>query len=270
MFYEALIELNSFLLNEEIVWNNLENSLILTEASILLREEDEEEYVGSSIADKTETMLRKFGGWLKGLFDKAMNFFTNFFNNVGEVFKGIKRALSDNKVREAIEQNKDWKKISITIPDTRGITNKLISNSVDLKTIKGIRILEDLLSNVPMLQLQRVIKNTSNLIALINATNKSKKYVLNLRNVVKQEIVQANNDLKKFKKGSEAGQAITKELSEKKTVLMRLVKISAKFATIVRTQYFTIFKFIKGLGKHKETKSKYSDLERDTGKTKKF
>ena len=53
MYYEALFELNNFLLEEEIKWNNLENSLILTEASIVLNEEEEIE--NNELADKVES-----------------------------------------------------------------------------------------------------------------------------------------------------------------------------------------------------------------------
>lgn len=268
MYYEALFELNEFLLEEEIKWNNLENSLILTEASIVLNEE--EEMKDRDLADKVETVIRNFGNWLKGLFDKVMGFFSDFFNNVEEIFKGIKRAFTDNSITIAMERNSDWKKISVTIPDTRAITNRLVSNQINLRDPKGLRVMEETLNKVPMIQLQAVVKNIGNLKALINSTTKAKNYVLSLRNTVKKELVQANNDLKSFEKGSEDAQNISKEINEKKVLLMKLVKLSARFANIVRSQYMTIFKFIRRIGKNKETKSKYTDLERETGKTKKY
>ena len=268
MYYEALFKLNNFLLEEEIKWNNLENSLILTEASIVLNEEEEIE--NSELADKVEKAIKNFGSWLKGLFDKVMEFFSNFINNVEEIFKGIKRAFTDNSITIAMERNSDWKKISVNIADTRTITSRLLSNQINLRDPKGLRVLEETLNKVPMIQLQAVVKNVGQLKALINSTTKAKNYVLSLKDTVKKEIIQSNKDLQSFEKGSEDAQTISKEINEKKVLLMKLVKLSARFANIVRSQYMIIFKFIRKIGKNKEIKSKYTDLERDAGQTKKY
>ena len=39
---------------------------------------------------KAVEAIKNFGSWLKGLFDKVMEFFSNFINNVEQIFKGIK------------------------------------------------------------------------------------------------------------------------------------------------------------------------------------
>ena len=276
MYYSSLFELNDFLLDEEIKWNNLEKSLILAEVSAVLKEddsldtEDDAESNGPTLADKVEVALKKFGAWLKGLFDKVVNFFSNFIDNVEQIFKGIKRAITDNSITEAMERNKDWKKISVTIPDTRSISAKLTSNAIDIKTPEGIRKLDNMLSSVEMVQLKAVISNAGTLINFINSTTRAKKYVLNMSEIVESEIKQANSKLARLKKDSESAQEVMNTINTKKSVLMKLVKMASRFANIVRTQYMTIFKFIRRLCSNGDTKSKYAELERSTNKRKKY